>query len=325
MGMRKLAEQGIFERYPMVLFVLPGSPGWNEKDFKIQRTQLLDDLLSSRLDASLTRLLRQAEFRRLYFAELPVELEKTPLAEAVTLLRKIKQRSNGAFVLGDVSYLKLANNISREHGDRLLQLVAEALEKAGFGFICRLREGDETACFMRDVRMVHAACEFVNRYLHESGFTIDGLPPRVDFGVVTHTEVCDLLIALIKQGWEPPPGSTLKREFFEIALKMTECRQGVIKIYERGLLLLELLREAYKPLWRGRIWTFLQEYQKYRQLLDGLTRGGKFVIPKFWWLRLGQKDVGQLLMARTLELLSKSAGDDLVDRKVYRKGVAIYQ
>jgi hypothetical protein len=324
MAMRTLAEQGIIERYPMVLLLLPGDVGWSLESFEEQRKQLLEDLLASRLDASLTNLLRQAEFRRLYFAELPAELESTPVAEAIALLYKIKQQSSGAFVLGDVAYLKLANNISREHGDRLLQLVAEAFEKAGFVFFCRFREGDEMAGFARDVKMVHAACEFVNQYLLESGFTVGGLPPRVDFGVVTHTEVCDLLISLIKQGWRPAPGSTLKREFFEIALKMTECRQSVIKIYERGLLLLELQREAYRPLWRGKIWTFLNEHQTYRGLRDSLTRGGKFVIPKLSWLWLSQEAVEQRLMARTLELLRKSAGDDPVDQKVYRKGVSIF-
>jgi GGDEF domain-containing protein len=323
--MRDLAVQGILTKYPMVLQVDPGSLGWSLEIFQQQRDLLLQDLLESRLDASLVKLLRQAEFRRLYFAELPVELEMVVAGEAVTVLRKIKQRSNRALVLGDVAYLKLANNVKREHGDQLLQLVAEALENAGFSIIARFREGDEVVCLMRDIKAVHAACSFVNQYLIESGFSIGGLPPRVDFGVVTHTEVCNLLISLLKQGWKIPVGSTLKREFFEIALKMAESRQGVIKIYERGLLLLELLRVAYGPLWQGKVGTHWKERQIYKAHLDGLTRGAKFVIPNVLWLRLGKEPVESLLMRRTLELLGQSAGDDLVSQMVYRKAVAIYR
>ncbi len=324
MRMRVLAEVGVMGRYPMIFKISPGDPTWSAEVFEVQRHELLEDVLMSRLDPSLGNLLRQAEFRRLYFAELPAELETVPKQEMLSLLREIKRHMNGAFVIGDVAYLKLANNIGRAHGDRLLELVAKALELTKLSLIARFREGDEVACWVRDVKVVHTACEEVNQYLSKSGFTVGGLPPRVDFGVVTHTEVCDVLISLLKQGWMVPEGSTLKREFFEIALRIAESRQGVVKIYQRGLLLLELLREQYAPLWRGGLYTFYQQRAGYQTLFSSLMRGGKFVQPRVSWLALGKESVELLLMRHTLELIRESIEDDEVGKTVYRKAMAIY-
>lgn len=277
--------------------------------------RLFDFVLSHQFDNLLPNMLRKQTFVELYMGMFTV-LDALSGDALIAALEKIAREDKGVFFFGDAAYLKLANNIGREHGDWMLQLIASYIENAGFGLYGRFREGDEFVSYHVSTEAGLAAVDVMCKELAEFEVGM-GLPVAIDFGHAEHREVAEAYLRLLKEGWNPDPGRLPSQVFFDIALKIAEVRAGVHKVYNRALLLFFYYNDfsAGDP---------EASAEQYETIKDHLTRGGKFVEPKPSWLGMTKQQLGGCVRVETLSLLSPPADASYFDRTVIASAEAMY-
>lgn len=277
--------------------------------------QLFKYLLNQQFDTLLPNMLRKQTFMELYL-HMCTDLDVLEEGERTAALEKIAREDKGIFFFGDAAYLKLANNIGREHGDWMLRLIADGIAKAKLSLFGRFREGDEFVAYHASTEAGLAAVVALCKDLAE--FEVSkGLPVAIDFGHAEHREVAETYLKLLREGWKPDVGRLPSQVFFDIALKMAEVRAGVRKVYNRALLLFFY----YSDFSSGDLEASAGEYEVIK---DHLTRGGKFIEPEPEWLGMTDEQLDDWVRVATLSLLSPAADASHFDRVVTACAEVIY-
>lgn len=304
--MYEMVQERIIAKYPDV---------FNEECFRQgekgrQLRELLDEKVAESFDSLLSELLQKRAFMEHYFLVLRDVLNTRDLSSA---LERICESDHGALIFGDAAYLKIANTVSREYGDKMLMAIARAIVRAAFGLCARFREGDEFICFAETETLAHGGCKQVLAMLGDDE-KIFNLDLRVDFGVATHAEVARTYLTLIDRNLVPR-GRSPEQVFFDTALSIAETRSNIEKIRERALLLTTLLRAKHA----GEM-----DVVEYKESLSMLTRGGKFVIPDVRWLDVDTAKLRDFTLLKTLAFLGKSAPDSEYDRVMLDVAESVY-
>jgi|CXWL01.1.fsa_nt_gi hypothetical protein len=278
-------------------------------------TRLLEYVLRHQFDSLLPNMLRKQMFVELYLGLFPT-LKASKGNELVAGLEKIAHDGTGVFFFGDAAYLKLANNVGREHGDWMLQLIADNIGTAGFSLCGRFREGDEFVAYHTSTEEGARASEAIRSELGKYEVS-RGLPVAIDFGYAEHREVAETFLRLYREGWRPEAGRHAGQVFFDIALKIAEVRAGVRKVYSRALLLFFY----YQGVSSGNTEMSIEEYEELKALL---TRGGKFLEPEKDWLGKSEQQLEDWLRIAVLAFLSPPNDSTHFDRVVIDRAESIY-
>jgi hypothetical protein len=215
-----------------------------------------------------------------------------------------------------VAYLKLANDLGRAVGDKMLKRVAKYVAAAGFYIYGRFSQGDEVIAYHHSAEDGLRAIAKISELLSSHELVTD-LPMAIDFGRATHHEVAATYLRLLHEGWRPKAGRSPKKVFFDIALKIAETRSEIRKVYDRAYLLYLYYESVHDQ-------NSDRTHLHYKAFKRQVTRG-KLVEPTRSWLTMSKAKREGLMLEKSLALVSQLPPDaDLFDRVVVEVAKSIF-
>lgn len=269
------------------------------------------------LDGLLKDYLRAGPFIDLYFRMFLSALSRAHSpSRVVNTLEMMSVGDLGVLCYGDAAYLKIANGVSEDHGDWMLQSIARELRRAKPTLRGRFRTGDEFVLADLENGRLMVALERARERLATLE-VVPYLPVSIDIGYAMHSEVARTYLRLLHEGWQQRPKRSAVQVFFDIALRIAKIRSDIQKVHNRGWVLYYhfiMLHSGDRDLDKKQIEANLTE----------LVRGGRFVTPEMSWLEIPEEKFGNYILMRTLAFLGATYSETHFDRVVTEVAESIH-